>query len=69
MDQHPGDSKHDPSGKNTGNSRNGKSRKPVRSFQGDLEREVPRDRQGACEPQLVKNGEKPLNGFDDRILN
>ena len=32
-----------------------------------MEREVPCGRQVACEPQFVKKGEKPLNGFDDRI--
>lgn len=68
LDQHLGYNKHDPAGKNTGNSRNGKSRKTVRSIHGDMELEVPRDRQGEFEPQLVKKGEKQLNGFDDRII-
>ena len=34
----------------------------------DMELEVPRDRQGDFEPQLVKKGEKQLNGFDDRTI-
>ncbi len=30
--------------------------------------EVPRDRQGTFEPQLVKKGQTRLDGFDDKIL-
>jgi len=68
LDQHLGYSKHETSGRNTGNSRNGKSRKTVRSIHGEIDLEVPRDRNGEFEPQLVKKGEKQLNGFDDRVI-
>jgi transposase-like protein len=68
MESHLGYPKHDPSGKNTGNSRTGKSRKSVRSVHGEIDLEVPRDRNGTFEPQLVKKGEKQLHGFDDRII-
>jgi transposase-like protein len=68
MDEHLGYSKHEVSGKNSGNSRNGKSAKTVRSVHGDIELDVPRDRNGSFDPKLVKNGEKQLNGFDDRII-
>lgn len=68
MNEHLGYAKNDPSGKNTGNSRNGKGRKSVRSMHGDMELEVPRDRNGTFEPKLVRKGEKQLNGFDDRII-
>jgi len=68
MDHHLGYPKHDPAGSNTGNSRNGTSRKKVRSVHGEIELEVPRDRNGQFDPKLVKKGEKQLNGFDDRIL-
>lgn len=68
MEMHLGYSKNEPSGRNTGNSRNGKTRKSVRSTDGDIELEVPRDRNGTFEPKLVKKGEKQLNGFDDRII-
>lgn len=37
MEQHLGDAKHDTAGKNSGNSRNDKSRKTVRSIHGDIE--------------------------------
>lgn len=68
MNEHLGYAKNDPSGKNTGNSRNGKGRKSVRSIHGEMELEVPRDRNGTFEPKLVRKGEKQLNGFDDRII-
>jgi len=68
MNEHLGYAKNDPTGKNTGNSRNGKGRKSVRSIHGEMELEVPRDRNGTFEPKLVRKGEKQLNGFDDRII-
>ena len=41
MESHFGYAKHDSSGKNSGNSRNGKSRKSVRSDHGDIDLEIP----------------------------
>jgi putative transposase len=49
MDSHLGYAKHASQGKNTGNSRNGKSPKTVRSVHGDIELEVPRDRNSTFE--------------------
>ena len=68
MEQHLGYAKHAPEGKNSGNSRNGKSSKKVRSVHGEIDLVIPRDRNGSFEPQLVKKGDKQLNGFDDRII-
>ncbi len=68
MEQHLGYSKHDVTGNNTGNSRNGKSGKTVRSVHGEIDLQVPRDRNGQFAPQLVKKGERQLNGFDERII-
>jgi putative transposase len=68
MDHHLGYQKNDPAGNNTGNSRNGKGQKKVRSVHGEIELDVPRDRNGKFDPQLVKKGEKQLNGFDDRVI-
>lgn len=68
MNQHLGYDKHDRKGHNTGNSRNGNTRKSVRSIHGDIELEIPRDRNGTFEPQLVRKHDKQLNGFDDRII-
>lgn len=65
---HLGYAKHDPSGNNSGNSRNGVSTKTVRSQQGELSLNIPRDRNATFEPQLISKGERTLKGFDDRII-
>lgn len=67
MEQHLGYAKHVPAGRNSGNSRNGKSNKKVRSVHGEIDLDIPRDCSGSFEPKLIKKGEKQLNGFDDRI--
>ena len=68
MDHHLGYRQHEQAGRNTGNSRNGKSQKTLRSIHGERALDVPRDRHGEFEPQLVRQGEKQLNGFDDWII-
>lgn len=68
MNQHLGYNKHDPAGKNTGNSRNGKSRKSIITDQGDVEIEVPRDRNSEFEPQIIKKHQRRFEGFDDKII-
>lgn len=50
------------------NRRNGKSRKTVQSDSGQFEIEVPRDRDGSFEPQVVKKRQRRLEGFDDKVL-
>jgi putative transposase len=51
-----------------GNSRNGTSPKTLVSEQGEIPIEVPRDRNGSFEPQLVKKHQRRFDGFDDKIL-
>lgn len=51
---HLGYAKHDANGDNSGNSRNGKRSKTVLTDIGPVEVEVPRDRAGTFEPQIVK---------------
>lgn len=65
---HLGYEKHDPVGYGTGNSRNGKSKKRLKGDFGEVEIEVPRDRQASFEPQIVPKGETRFAGFDDKIL-
>lgn len=50
------------------NRRNGKGRKTLQSDTGQYEIEVPRDRDGSFEPQLVKKRQRRLDGFDDKVL-
>lgn len=44
MDEHLGYDKHSPSGHHSGNSRNGVSKKTLKSNYGSVELEIPRDR-------------------------
>ncbi len=44
MEMHLGYAKHDPAGNHSGNSRNGKTSKSVRSQNGEIELDIPRDR-------------------------
>jgi putative transposase len=68
LSEHLGYEKGDPSGRGTGNSRNGYSPKTVLADDGEIDLAVPRDRNGTFEPVLVPKGERRLEGFDDRII-
>jgi putative transposase len=50
------------------NHRNGRSGKTVLTDDGPLRIEVPRDRQGSFEPQLIGKHERRFSGFDDKII-
>jgi putative transposase len=68
LDSHLGYPKHGRHGNANSNTRNGTSQKTVKGEQGQIEIDVPRDRQGTFEPQLVKKGQTRLEGFDEKIL-
>ena len=68
MEEHLGYAKHSPEGHHTGNSRNGYSGKTLKGNHGEVAIEVPRDRDGSFEPQLVRKGQTRLTEFDDQIL-
>ena len=68
MREHLGYEAHAAEGRGSGNSRNGKSSKTVQSESAQFEIEVPRDRNGTFEPQLVKKRQRRLEGFDDKVL-
>lgn len=54
--------------KESGNRRNGSSSKTVRSKHGEIELEIPRDRESEFEPVLIKKHQRRFDGFDDLIL-
>lgn len=68
MTMHLGYEKSDQADKDTTNRRNGKTKKTLRSDQGPLEIEVPRDREGEFEPEIVPKHQREFKGFDDKIL-
>lgn len=68
MEAHLGHSKNDTVTNPAGNTRNGKSRKTLKGEFGELPIEIPRDRHGSFEPQLVPKHQTRWNGFDDKIL-
>ena len=68
MTTHLGYEKNAAEGKNSGNSRNGKSTKQVKADFGEVEIEVPRDRNSEFEPQLVRKGQRRLPGFDENVI-
>jgi len=68
MTAHVGYEKHAPEGRNGANSRNGRSRKRVKTGTAEIEIEVPRDRDGSFEPTLVPKGRRRLPGFDEKVL-
>jgi putative transposase len=68
MAQHLGHGKHEAVSNATGNTRNGKSSKTLKGEFGLLPIEVPRDREGSFEPQLIPKHQTRWTGFDDKII-
>jgi len=68
MENHLGYKKHSNEGDNTGNSRNGYSKKTVRSKFGPSEIAVPRDRNAEFEPQIIKKYETTSSHLEEQII-
>ena len=68
MADHLGHGKNEPVENLAGNTRNGKSKKTLKGEFGELPIEIPRDRQGTFEPQLIPKHQTRWAGFDDKIL-
>ena len=65
---HLGYEKHDGAGDGSGNARNGRRSKTVLTDVGPVQIEVPRDRAGSFEPQIVKKRQRRLSGVDEMVL-
>jgi putative transposase len=63
-----GYSKYDYKNKQTDNARNGSYTKTVTSSQGEIELDVPRDRNGKYEPQIVKKHQMDISAIEDKII-
>ena len=68
LDSELGYSKYDYKNKQTSNSRNGYSPKTVQGSMGEVEIQVPRDREGEFEPQLVKKHQTDISSIEDKII-
>ena len=68
MEHHLGHGRHEPVSNATGNTRNGRSRKTLKGEFGELPIDIPRDRDGNFEPQLIGKHQTRWSGFDDKII-
>jgi hypothetical protein len=68
LDDHLGYGKHDPEGRDGGNSRNGRRAKTVLTDTGPVEISVPRDRDSSFEPKIVAKRQRRLTGVDDMVI-
>ena len=68
MAEHLGYEPYDPSGRGSGNNRNGSYPKTVKTEIGDVRLEVPRDREGTFEPVTVPKYQRRLDGLADNVI-
>lgn len=68
MTHHLGYAKHTIEGNNSGNSRNGKTKKTVKTGNGDITIEIPRDRNAEFEPMLVGKRQTRLDTLSKQVL-
>ena len=68
MDDHLGYAKHDPAGRDGGNSRNGHRAKALLTEAGPVEISVPRDRDSSFEPRIVAKRQRRLTGVEDMVI-
>ena len=66
LDEHLGYSRHEQSDKD--NYRNGYSSKTIKTEDGEVDLDAPRDRDSSFEPQLVKKNQTRFTSMDDKIL-
>jgi transposase-like protein len=63
-----GYSKYDYKNKETDNRRNGSSKKTVTSSMGEIDLDIPRDRNGEFEPQIIKKNQTDISNIEDQVL-
>ena len=68
MSNHLGHDKNQPVVTTSGDTRNGKSKNTLKGEFGELPIDIPRDRHGSFEPQLIPKHQTRWTGFDDKIL-
>ena len=68
LSEHLGYEPYEVKGRNSGNSRNGRYGKKLRTSAGETTIQVPRDRNGDFEPQVVKKQVANTNELEDKII-
>ena len=68
MNNHLGYSSNDKGPKKTDNRRNGYTKKTLKTTQGEIEIESPRDRDGSFEPVLVPKRKKDVSAIEEKVL-
>src|SRR5947209_2019303 len=68
MDAHLGYARHDPAGRDGGNSRNGHRAKTVLTDVGPVQIDMPRDRDASFAPKIVAKRQRRLGGVDDMVI-
>jgi len=68
MEEHLGYKKHSVEGINTGNSRNGYSKKTIKTRLGETVIDIPRDRNGEFEPRIVRKYETTSSQLEEQII-
>ena len=68
LTHHLGYEKNNAAGNGSGNSRNGTSAKTIKGDLGQMAIEVPRDRNGEFEPQLIGKHQTRFTGFDEKMI-
>lgn len=68
LTEHLGYEKNMPAPKDSCNRRNGSSIKKILTENDEMTVEIPRDREGSFEPQMIPKHQRHFNGFDDKIL-
>lgn len=68
MDESLGYGKYDTEEKSCENSRNGYSKKTIKTELGAVAINIPRDRNGDFEPKIVPKHQRTVNGIDDKII-
>ena len=68
LSEHLGYEKYSSLVRNTGNSRNGKTKKTIKNDNGQIEISVPRDRKGDFDPIIVKKYERTIGPIENKII-
>lgn len=68
LSEHLGYERYSPKGRNSGNTRNGKTHKTLKNDNGQIEISVPRDRNGEFDPIIVKKYERTIGPIENKII-